>query len=347
MRPINVLVADDSPTVCAALKALLGETPDIKVVGVAANGVEAVTLAKRLRPDVVTMDVRMPQLDGLEATAAIMASSPTRILVVCAVAEESQQDLSFRAMAAGALEVVAKPPASADLRAWGLRLAESIRLMAEVPVITRRRNWLPGPRHRSPTAGRIDVIGIVSSTGGPPALARILSALPADVPVPILVAQHMASGFASGLERWLASVGPLPVHLAQPATVPLSGHVYLAPDERDLLVDHEGVFSTPRTPGGHCPSGDRMLVSIARAFGARAAGFVLTGMGDDGVEGLRELRRLGAPTFAQDEATSVVYGMPRAARDAGVADQILPIDAVAPTIRELCDVRRTGGLTQG
>lgn len=342
LRPINVLIADDSPTACAALKALLAETPDIKVVGVANNGVEAVTLAKRLRPDLVTMDVRMPQLDGLEATAAIMASAPTRILVVCAVAEESQQDLSFRAMAAGALEVVAKPPASADLRAWGMRLAESIRLMAEVPVITRRRNWMPGPRNRGFTPGRIDVIGIVSSTGGPPALARILSALPAEFPVPVLVAQHMATGFASGLERWLSSVGPLPVHVATPSTVPLPGHVYLAPDDRDLTVDHEGVFATPLSPGGHCPSGDRLLTSIARAFGSRAAGFVLTGMGDDGVEGLRELRRLGAPTFAQDEATSVVYGMPRAARDAGVVDQILPIDGVAPTMRELCDIRRAG-----
>lgn len=363
---IRVLVADDSPTVRAALWRLLGLDERLTVVGQASDGVEALAMAKSLRPDVITMDVRMPNLDGLEATAAIMATSPARILLVCSVSESDQQDLSFRAMDVGALEVIAKPSSldAASLGAWGRHVADSIALMAEVPVVTRRRfGAAPAPvtrvratptpvalprmsmdmvTPRPVTRPRRDVkssiVGIVASTGGPPALAQILAELPANLGAPVLLAQHMAEGFTSGLVRWLGAVGPLKVRVAEQGEWARAGFAYLPMDGHDLIVEPGGRLRAVRTPGGHCPSGDRLLTSLAEAYGARAAGIVLTGMGDDGAEGLMHIRQAGGATFAQDAATSVVYGMPQAAWTRGAAETQLPLAAVSATIRELCGV---------
>lgn len=339
---IRVLIADDSPTVCNALQAVLSEDPLIEVVGCAYDGVQALAKAKKLRPDVITMDVRMPELDGLEATAAIMAVAPARILVVCALNEKEQQDLSFRAMAAGAIEVIAKPAGGlgGSLRDWGPRLAETVRLMAVIPVVTRRRAPFLLPRPRPVSHGRVDVFGIVASTGGPPALATVLGALPPTLPIPILIAQHMALGFASGLVRWLDSVVAFEVVVAEHGQMPKAGHAYVPKDGHDLMVDPEGLLVVTPSPGGHCPSGDRLLSSLARSYRARAGGVVLTGMGDDGVAGLSELRKAGGAAYAQDESTSVVYGMPRQAIESGAAEQALPIDAISGVIRDLCDSRR-------
>jgi two-component system chemotaxis response regulator CheB len=286
---VRVLVADDSQTLQQALRVLLSEDPRIEVVGAAADGVEAVALAKTLRPDVITMDVRMPRLDGLAATAAIMAEAPARILVVAAVSDD-QQSLSFRAMSAGALEVIAKPQGvSADeLRPWGTRLADSICLMSEVPVVTRRRSRALAALSGLPlqSQGLVDVLGLVASTGGPPALAEILGVLPATLPVPILVAQHIASGFARGLRRWLSEVTPLQVELVTGPTALRPGTVYLPADASDLEVDRQGLAQAAPPSGTHRPSGNRLLSSLARVFGPRAAGVVLTGMGEDGALGL-------------------------------------------------------------
>jgi two-component system chemotaxis response regulator CheB len=363
---IRVLIADDSPTVRSALQALLSEDPRIEVVGTAIDGVEALAQTKALRPDVITMDVKMPRLDGLEATAAIMATSPARILIVAAVTEASQQDLSFRAIEAGALEVIAKPSGAgaADLRGWGRKVAEAVRLMAEVPVVTRRRVALsmaaaqppgaaphPAPasaldpiervrRQRASGPGAIDAFAIVASTGGPPALARILGALPPELPVPIYVAQHMAVGFMSGLLRWLSSVTALKVLTAQHGQAARPGHVYLPPDSHDLLIDGEGLLQLAPSPGGHCPSGNRLLHSLARAYGDRCGATVLTGMGDDGADGLLAIRHAGGATFAQDEASCVVFGMPKVAHAIGAAQALLPVDQMAPMIRDLSQRRR-------
>lgn len=341
-KPVRVLVADDSPTVCAALSALLEEDPALEVVGTARDGVEAVALAKRLRPDVVTMDVRMPKLDGLEATAAIMASAPARILVVCSLSEKEQQELSFRAMAVGALEVLAKPVSTGAtaLRDWGMRVREAVLLMAEVPVITRRRTFDAG-HLRFGSRGRIDAMGIAASTGGPPALATILSALPASLPVPVLIAQHMAEGFVSGLVRWLGTLSQMPIELAKTGMPLQAGRVYLPPDGHDLEVAENGIAAVSPSQGGHCPSADRLLSSMAEVFGARAGGLVLTGMGDDGTEGLLAIYRAGGATLTQDEATSVVYGMPRAAWEARASEIQVPLHAAASAIRALCEDRTT------
>jgi two-component system chemotaxis response regulator CheB len=336
VKPVRVLVADDSTTLRTALVALLGEDRRLSIVGQAADGVEAVEKARTLRPDVITMDVNMPRLDGLGATAAIMAETPSRVLVISSVRQHRQLELSFKAMAAGALELIAKPEGGADeMRRWGRKVAESVLLMAEVPVVRRHRSS-PAPVHLLNHGAHVDIVGLVASTGGPPALATVLGSLPRDLPVPLLVAQHIAHGFTAGLVRWFSSVGNLRVAAAQEGELPLPGCVYLAPDGCDIEVDAAGHLRTPRPTGLHCPSGNRLLQSLARTYGSRAAGFVLTGMGDDGAQGLLAMRQ-----------TSVVFGMPQAANACGASRSLLPLESIAPAILELSrDKPRVGGETR-
>jgi two-component system chemotaxis response regulator CheB len=245
-------------------------------------------------------------------------------------------------MAAGALELIAKPEGGPEeMRRWALRVAESVRLMAEVPVVRRHRRNPAPPRPAVVHGAHVDVVGLVASTGGPPALAHVLGALPRELPIPLLIAQHIASGFTSGLVRWFDSVCTLRVVVAQEGELPAAGRVYLAPDGCDLELDREGHMHTPRSTGLHCPSGNKLLVSLARAYGSRAAGFVLTGMGDDGAQGLLELKRAGGATYAQDEQSSVVFGMPQAAHACGASRGLLPLESIGPAILELCKERRT------
>lgn len=335
-RRIRVLVADDSAAVRSVLQTLLSEDARLEVVGQAADGVEAVAQAKRLRPDVITMDVAMPRMDGLTAIETLMSEAPCRILVVSAM-DERQTDLSFRAMAAGALEVLPKPTLleAHDLKRWGRRVAEAVRLMAEVPVVSRRRST-PAPALRQGSGAVVDAFGIVASTGGPPALAQLLGALPADLPIPLFIAQHLALGFTAGLARWLSSVSPLAIVVAQNGQPALAGHAYLAPDGRHLEVDSEGLLRIPSVQDDLWPSGNRLLASLAAAYRNRAGGAVLTGMGEDGATGLLAIHNAGGVTLAQDEASSVVAGMPLAAQAAGATRDLLPLESIAVVIRTCC-----------
>lgn len=333
--PTRVLIADDSRVMRDALRALLSSDPDIVVVGEAADGAEAVQKAADLAPDVITMDVLMPRLNGLEATQRIMAQSPSRILLVCAVGDEGGVDLSFRAMDVGALELIAKPTAQRSLHSWGDDLCESVKLMAEVPVV---RRWRHGPTvtpSTAPPSSRISIVGIAASTGGPPALASILSKLPTDLPVSVLVAQHMANGFVAGLHRWLLEVSAIPVHVAKDGMLLKRGAVMLAPDGCDMEVTPNGQLRVVTSTSHHTPSGDRLLESIARSYRQRALGIVLTGMGDDGTRGLAAIRAAGGRTMAQDETSSVVFGMPKAAATAGVVDQMVPLSAIPALILDM------------
>lgn len=336
-RTSRVLIADDSTTIRRAFSALLAEEAGIEVVGEAVDGMDAVEKASRLAPDVITMDVRMPGMDGLDAIERIMESSPCRILVVSSVADDRSLDLSFLAMSRGALEVIAKPSGNADLRAFGRRLGESIRLMSEVPVV--RRRGRSTRTTESAITARVDAWGIAASTGGPPVLASILAEMPADLRVPVFIAQHMAEGFGAGLVRWLDGETPLRVVIASDGLSAQKGTVYLAPDGRDLVVQRDGRIETPRSPGGHCPSGDRLLRSLSTSYASRAGGVVLTGMGEDGARGLLAIRAVGGLTFAQDEASSVVFGMPRAARDLDATRELLPPLAIARAIVESATAR--------
>jgi len=334
-RPLRVVVADDSDSVRTLITSFLVED-GIDVVGDATDGLHAVDLVTELRPDVVTMDILMPRLDGLAATAAIMTHVPTPIVVVCDTSRFGQVDLSFQAMTAGALEVIPKPSGTMPVRQWGRRLTESVRLMADVPLVRRRRGSVADIAQYRDLRYRLEAFGIVASTGGPPAVAQLLGALPAGYCVPLLVVQHIAPGFTRGLARWLDGITPLHVVEAEDGAHLEGGTVYLPPDGHEMIVGDGGVLrvSACRSPE-HGPSGDRLLESLAAAYGSRAGGAVLTGMGDDGARGLRAIRERGGFTMAQDEASSVVWGMPAAAMRMGATDQLFPIEHMAIKLVQL------------
>jgi two-component system chemotaxis response regulator CheB len=330
-KKIRVLIAEDSDAMRNTLETLLGVDPRIEVVGSARDGIEAVDMAKSLRPDLITMDVQMPRLDGVEATARIMTECPARILMVSAYADDRQIDLSFRAIAAGALEVVAKPASgnATELRQWARYVCDTIVLMAEVPIITRSRR-----ARTTLTEPRIDLVGIVASTGGPLAIAKMLAALPAELPVPILVAQHIAEGFTEGMVRWLAKTTKLGVEVATDGRMAVAGRVYFPPDGHDLEVTAQQILRTPAASERYAPSGDLLLSSLAKHYRGRALGIVLTGMGEDGAVGLRALRDAGGITLAQSQESCVVFGMPQAAVTRGATTDLRSIEGLVAGILE-------------
>ncbi|MHB8621652.1 MAG: chemotaxis-specific protein-glutamate methyltransferase CheB [Chloroflexota bacterium] len=347
---IRVLVVDDSPTMRELLVRLLQADGGFELAGVACDGEEAADLTRQLRPDVITMDIHMPRLDGVAATRRIMAETPTPIVVVAASIRTREVDLAFRALQAGAVTVVNKPPGPNDpdhARAVGT-LLNTVRLMSAVKVVRQRRLTTAEagtvqaplrPNAQARGAASPLAVAIAASTGGPQAIQAVLQALGSDLGVPVLVVQHIGQGFAAGMAAWLATTCPQVVKLAEQGEVPVGGTVYLAPEDSHLLVTHRGSLALSQAPrrGSFRPSADVLFESASEVYGARVVGVILTGMGDDGVAGLRLLRAAGAPTIAQDEATSVVYGMPRAAVEAGAAGQVLPLSAIGPGIRWLLE----------
>jgi two-component system chemotaxis response regulator CheB len=339
-RPIRVVVADDSASMCALLVALLEGSATMQVVGVAGDGAEAVRLTARLRPDVVTLDLRMPQLDGLEATRRIMRECPTPIVIVSGSLQRGDVDLTIAALQAGALSVVRKP-AVADPDGCH-ELLQIVRLMAGVPVVHHWQRPAPARAAARPPAGpRPEIVGIAASTGGPPVLASVLRALPADFPMPLLVVQHVADGFTAGLVDWLAGQTALAVRPAEQGRVLRPGEVLVAPDGLHLEVSRRGLVHLSAAPPyrGLRPSANYLFASLALAYGARALGVILSGMGDDGADGLAMLHRSGGRTVAQAAGSCAVDGMPQEAVRRGVIDAELPVDAIAATLIELSRVR--------
>jgi two-component system, chemotaxis family, protein-glutamate methylesterase/glutaminase len=336
---VRVLVVDDSAVARQLLVHILDRDPLIEVVGESANGAEAVEMAAACSPDVITMDIQMPVLDGLEATRRIMEDRPKPIVLVSASFDRSDVNRSFRALEAGALALVQKPegPSSPRFPAMADELVTTVKLMAEVRLVTRRRRSrpiVPSDRAAGKHTGPVEVVSVGASTGGPAALAAILGALPADLPVPILVVQHITKGFERGLVEWLDGLSRLPVRLASPGQRLHPGLVVVAPQEAHLGVSAQGrvLLSTADPVGGHRPSATYLYNSVARAFGSRALGVILTGMGKDGAVGLEGLKKAGGRVVAQDESSSVVYGMPREALMRGVVDRVLPLSEIAGAI---------------
>lgn len=330
---IRVLLVDDSPSVRAVLKRFFRKTRDIEVVGEAADGAEAVQAVIDLQPHVVVMDLQMPVLDGYEATERIMAVRPTPIVVLSSRANRNQMQIAFEAMRRGAIEVLPKPE---DTPSWQLlaeSLPEMVRTVAQARALAQPRR----PRMASVVRPTVAAAGgmpeemrwvaIGASTGGPAAIRELLDEVPADAPVGFLIVQHIASGFELGFADWLNKELPFDVRLAQDGETLRRGSVRLAPGGAHLRLEGGGLLRLDLdTPArrGHRPSCDEMFLSAAEHCPRQVAGVLMTGMGSDGVEGLLALRQAGGITLAQDEASSVVFGMPRVAVERGAADVALP-----------------------
>ncbi len=355
-RKIRVLVVDDSATVRYFLSGLINATPDMTVVGEAADGLQALEAAARLRPDVISMDIRMPRLDGLSATRQLMEDDPRPIVIVSSRLERSEVDLAFMALQAGALAVLSTPPGPPNpaFAASRDQYLTTLRAMAGVSVV---RRWKTRPLefHGIPLNGDAAaplVIVIGASAGGPVALHRLLGDLPADFPVPIAIVQHMAEGFMDGMARWLDAETALHIRVAEDGQLLLPGQVVLAESGAHLLVRRapEGVRlaldATP-TDSPYQPAVNRLFASAAEAFGRQAIGVLLTGMGEDGAQGLLRLRGAGGRTIAQDEASCLVYGMPGAAVALGAAEQILPLKHIGPALIDLAQPARRSPAASG
>jgi two-component system chemotaxis response regulator CheB len=335
------MVVEDSPVIQGLLSFIIGADPRLEVCGTFPSGEAAIEAIPRMRPDVISMDIRLPGMDGLEATRVIMSRHPTPIVVIADAVEDRSLHISMNALRSGALSVVEKPAgfAHADHAAIADTIRTQLYIMSQVPVI-RQRDYarrVPGAanvaverRRGAPT-----MAAVVASTGGPAALARVLGGLPPDFALPVLVVQHMGPAFMSGLAAWLDGIIPLPVGIAAHGQTPLSGHVYVAPGDHHLTLAGDGTLRLSREApvNSQRPSGTVLFQSMARILGSRGMGVLLTGMGEDGAEGMLAMRRAGAVTITEDESTAVVYGMPAMAVKLGASGLALPLDRIADAMQ--------------
>jgi two-component system chemotaxis response regulator CheB len=348
MRPIRVLLVDDSPLAVELIRRMLATTKDIVVVGTAANGIAALNLIPTLAPDVICTDLHMPGMDGLTLTREVMTRHPVPILVMSCSLQSNQSDNIFAMLEAGAVDVLAKPEGGIemDISAMAMDLITKLRVLSGVKVFRRHPKAVPNPIPcicLNPVLLQAPkIIGLGGSTGGPQAFEQVLGALPGNFPLPLLCVQHIAPGFTEGLVKWLDGICEIRIRIAECGAVIEPGTAYFAASDQHVEVDAERRFrcTTGAPVCGHRPSIDLAFRSLAEVYGATATGVLLTGMGQDGAEGLLAIRQAGGTTVAEDASTSVVFGMPRHAIEIGAAMSILPLDEIAP-----CLLRMTGGRT--
>ncbi len=359
---IRVLMVEDSPSAALLLREVLESDPGLRVVGTVSTGEEALQFIARQKPDVVTMDIVLSgPLDGYETTRRIMASTPVPIVIISSTFTEQAVAGSFRAVQAGALAILEKPtgPASAAYPIHVARITSTVRLMAGVKVVTRfprANNAAPPPpgfvafpggagiRRPGPGPGRPEaeafcagggaLVAIGASTGGPVAIQTVLERLARPIAAPVLVVQHIADPFVEGFAKWLADTTGHPVSVAREGELCQPGHVYIAPDASHMGIGGDGRIALSADPPEENlrPSVSFLLRSVAAAYGPRAVGVLLTGMGRDGGRGLKALREAGGRTIAQDEATSAIFGMPAEAIRLGAAERVLPLEEIPEAI---------------
>lgn len=343
-RPTRVMIVEDSATVRAMLSHIVSSDPRLTVAAAVATAEEAIAALPTVAPDVISMDIRLPGMDGLEATRRIMADQPTPIVVISASIDRSATGNSMNALRAGALSVVEKPVGLGD--AAYAKVANEVRtqllIMSKVAVVRRRMRDTPAAPAGVRRAKAPQMLLVAASTGGPQALSRLFAAMPAAPPLPILLVQHMGAAFMGGFASWLDSVVPQTVTLGRAGDIPRAGTIYVAPGDTHMTVGRNGTIalSSDAPVSGQRPAASRLIESAAKALDGAAMAIVLTGMGEDGASGVRVLLDAGGSAIAEHESSAVVYGMPAAAARAGALT--LPLDLIAPHVRRILD-RGTAG----
>jgi two-component system chemotaxis response regulator CheB len=349
MGKIRVLVVEDSLTVRKRLVEALASDPEIQVVGEAEDGKRGIELCQSLRPDVMTLDMMMPELTGVAVTEHVMAYCPTPILIVSASVNRGELFKTYEALAAGALDILEKPLSHESSEAWERNFRSVVKLISKIKVITHPRAKLmqsgSGAVESVNPAGaptgkmRYEAVVMGASTGGPGAVLEILRALPASFPLPILLVIHIAEPFATALAEWLDGQSSVRVRYArhgEPVPGPGTPGVIMAPPGAHLIINRGKLCLTGDPERHSCrPSVDVLFESAARELGSRGIACLLTGMGKDGAQGMLAARQAGAFTIAQNEATAVVYGMPGEAVRLGGAARVLPLEQIAPILIEL------------
>jgi two-component system, chemotaxis family, protein-glutamate methylesterase/glutaminase len=343
MRPTRVFVIDDSPMFREMLRGIVEADGDIVVVGEAASGDAALAQVSSLQPDLVTVDIEMPGVGGLDTIAQLMTRRPVPILVLTGQPTGEGSSLAFDAIGRGALEIASKSSLGEDDGRWLRGLIKQLGTVRVVrhPGLHRAATARPTTPLRAPVPRRCPIVGIAASSGGPSAIVDVLGALPPDFPGCVALVQHLPNGFVAPFERFLAERLELAVAVVHARTLPRPGTLLLAADDRHLVLADDGAFVVSDAPPvtGHRPSATRLFESLARVEAGRAVGVILSGMGDDGAAGLMALKRAGAETIAQDEATSAIYGMPRAAVERGAVTQVLPLGSIAALLCRLATER--------
>ena len=337
--PIRVVIADDSDTARRMLREWLTPQAGFEIVAEAPNGKAAVDSVVSLRPNIVVLDVEMPEMDGIEATRQIMSRAPTPIVMFTSSAIAIKRKIAFEALAAGALDVFHKPAPGEPGHAAAEEFRKLLTLLAPIKVITRPapRTRPVVPQPRKPLAGIPRTLAVAASTGGPVALVKVLKSLPPTFPACVLLVQHQPPEFMQGFIEWLADNIALPVKMAKDGDALRPGVVLVAPGDHHMRLGDDGRIKLDRGEPIHAcrPAADALFSSVARVAGSRSIGVLLTGMGQDGARGLLEMKQAGAITIAQDESTSVVYGMPKSAVEMGATDHVLPIDAIGEFVHAL------------
>jgi len=319
-KKIKVLIVEDSILFVTILKEILVKNNQFEICGIVKNGLAATEFVSKMRPDVITMDINMPVMNGYDATREIMSTNPTPIIILSANIDETDINDTFKALEAGAVAIIEKPSAcdSPDFHLYEKRLVQLVRLMSEVKVVrridykNRKREYISRSFFSdTEISNNIEVIGIGASTGGPVVIEKILAGLPKDFSFPIVIVQHISRGFTKGLVEWLNRSSAIPVKLAENNETITKGVCYVAPDDAHLgIIKNTLMLSDSKPLYNMRPSVGFLFASLANNYGNKALGILLTGMGRDGSEELKTLRDTGAITIAQDKESSVIFGMP-------------------------------------
>ena len=332
---IKTLIIDDSKLVRSIIKDFLESDGSFQVIGEAENGLDGIKLAQQLNPDLITMDIEMPVMNGLQAISEIKKFISTAIVVI---STHDTAKMAYEATVKGALEFFAKNIFTSEMSP---QMRQEI--LNTIKQITGIKKRVAAIQDKKPTTfiapRRIESVVIAASTGGPKALSQLCAAIPKDFPVPIILVQHNSSGFDMGFAQWLDGYTPLSVSLAKKGIIPARGNLYVAPTDRHLLLNKAGFVLDDGEPvNNQKPAADILFKSASELYGESLISVVLTGMGSDGAEGTRHVKQSGGITIAQDEASSMIFGMPRAAIETGLIDMVLPLDSIAHKLVSLTKV---------